>query len=328
MLFKNKKKIKAIFFGTHNFASAILNGLMTEKSNVEIIAVVTAPDMPAGRKKELKEPPVKELIKLQNKKFKTNIAILQPETLKNLDIEDELKKINSDIFLVAEYGYLIPEKIFSIPQFKTVNVHPSMLPKFRDSSPLQYAILNGLTETGVSLIIIDKQMDHGPIVCQEKMPLPKYFTLEDAKKSAAGVAVDLINKYLPKLIDGTLKPVPQNDSDATFTKLIKKEDGKIDWNKSAKNIYNMYRAFYPWPGIFTMLENKRLKLLKVEIPEPKKELTTTGNPGKILIKNDRFFVQTSDGLLEILELQMEGKNALKSEDFIKGAKGIDNKNLG
>ncbi|MDD2656000.1 MAG: methionyl-tRNA formyltransferase [Patescibacteria group bacterium] len=302
------QKIKIIFFGTHEFAKTILQGLI-DSSLFEIEKVITQPDKPVGRKQILQKSPVKILAE------EFGLEIDQPESLKNY----ELLVNDSELFIVAQYGLLIPENILNIPKFGTINTHTSLLPKYRGASPIQSAIFNGEKETGVTIMLMDRGMDSGPILSQKTVPILADETYIDLDEKMAQIASQLLLDTIPKYIDDEIKPQTQNEAEITFCKKLDRDDGKIDWKKSTSEIYNQYRAFTPWPGVWTTWNDKRLKLLKM-YPSDKKIET-----GKVSIENGKIYIGTIDSSLEILELQLEGKPSMMVSVFINGyGKNFDN----
>lgn len=295
------QKIKTIFFGTHEFAKTILQGLI-DSPIFEIDKVITQPDKPVGRKQILQKSPVKILAE------EHNLEIDQPESLKNY----ELRTKNSELFIVAQYGLLIPESILNIPKFGTINTHTSLLPKYRGASPIQSAIFNGETKTGVTIMLMDKGMDSGPILSQQEVVIDSDDTYLMLDTKMAQIASELLLNTVPQYIDGKLKPQIQNENEVTFCKKLDRDDGKIDWQKSSTEIYNQYRAFTPWPGVWTTWNDKRLKLLKMSPSDKKLE------SGKVTIENDIIYIGTANGSIEIIELQLEGKPVMSSKVFING----------
>jgi len=307
---KNKKTVKIVFFGTHSFASVILQSLINDK-RFEIEKVITQPDKPVGRKQILQKSPVKILAE------ENGLEIEQPENLKNY----ELKTLNPELFIVAQYGLLIPESILNIPKFGTINTHTSLLPKYRGASPIQSAIFNGEKETGVTIMLMDKGMDSGPILNQETVGILPDETYIELDVKMAQIASRLLLDTVPKYIEGIIKPQTQNEDEITFCKKLDRADGKINWQNSAQQIYNQYRAFTPWPGVWTIWNGKRLKLLKIKPSDKKLEA------GQVIIDCDKIHIGTSDTSLEIVELQLEGKPAMKAQVFINGYKNIDKEKL-
>ncbi|HSR88946.1 MAG TPA: methionyl-tRNA formyltransferase [Candidatus Udaeobacter sp.] len=297
------QKVKTVFFGTQEFATTILQGLL-DSNIVSVETVFTQPDKKVGRKQTIEESPVKKLA------LKYNIPVEQPESLKNCELRTE----NCELAIVAQYGLMIPKKIIDSFPKGTINVHGSLLPTYRGASPIQMALVNGEKETGVTIMLMDEKMDHGSILSQKKMvidPDDTYTTLA-AKMAVEGS--NLLVNTLPQWLSGELKAQEQNENQATFTKLLSKEDGLVDFNKTNDEIYNQYRGLTPWPGIWCMRNNKRLKLLK--IAKSDKNITA----GEPLAENKRIFIGCSQGSIEILELQLEGKGSMDAASFLNGYK--------
>ena len=300
-----------IFFGTPEFAEIILEKLIDSKYKPSL--VVTAPDKPVGRKQVLTPPPVKVLAQ------KHTIPFLQPASLATPEVASELQKINPDLLVVAAYGKIIPKNILDIPKHGTLNVHPSLLPTYRGASPIQTALLNGDTQSGLTIMLMDEKMDHGPILAQCELNIQKEetsFTLFD-KMAHAGA--ELLIQTIGGWMDGKITPREQNHKEATVTKIIKREDGHIDWNKSAEEIERMARAFTPWPGIFTFWQDKRLKILSLH-PLTTSEVASgekKENAGRVIAHEGVFAIQTKKGLLVPHLVQLEGKNPQSTKEFLK-----------
>lgn len=294
-------KHEIIFFGTQTFGAGILRCLI-ESKNYKIVAVVTQPDRKIGRQQETQKSPVKLLAEQHG------LKIFQPESLKNweMDIAD------SDLSIVCEYGLIIPKKILETSKYGAINVHTSLLPKFRGASPIQTAIINGETETGVTIMQMDEKLDHGPILSQTKVEIAPDDTYLDLAKKMEPLAQNLLLKTLPEYLEGRIKPKPQNESGATYCKMFTREDGLVDWKKSTEQIYNQYRGLTPWPGVWTRWDKKRLKLQKIK-PSAGKI-----SPRSVKINDKRIFVGTSNGAVEILSLQLEGKKEQTGANFITG----------
>lgn len=301
-----------IFFGTPEFAKIILEKLIVV--NYKPILVVTAPDAPVGRKQEMTPPAVKVLAE-QHK-----IRVTQPEKLSSLEVGP------ADLMIVAAYGKLIPKEILDLPKYGALNVHPSLLPKYRGSSPIQYAILNGDEETGVTIIKMDEEIDHGPIIASIKYSLRSpagrqvssiKYTTEDLMLKLAEIGAELLIRAIPKWIAGEVTPIEQVDEDATYTKIIIKEDGHINWNKNAEEIERQIRAFTPWPGSFTFWKDKKIEIFSgstVELSAPKEMV-----PGQTFLYDaEKLAVKTSSGVFVIEELQLEGKNKVTIKEFLNG----------
>jgi len=281
-----KHETKIVFFGTPEFGTIILEGLI--KANYKPFLVITAPDKPVGRKQILTPPPVKSLI-MEHEAW--NIPILQPEKLDS-SFKFQVSGLKPDLIVVAAYGQILPQEILEIPKYGCLNVHPSLLPKYRGPSPIQYTILNGDKETGLTIILMDEKIDHGPILAKREWEiLNSKITYEELHNKLADLGAKLLVETIPKWIKGEIKPAPQDETRATYTKILKKEDGKIDWEKSAEEIERQVRAFTPWPGTYTIYKGKRLKILEAE---------------------------TSNNQLIIKEVQLEGKKAMNFEEFLMG----------
>lgn len=309
--------MKIIFFGTSNVALPSLEILAKQH---EISAVVTIPDSKVGRKREMQESPVSLLAK------DLGLKILKPETLKNNpEFYNQLKTLAADLFVVVSYGKLLPAEFVNLPKLKTINLHPSLLPKYRGPSPMPAALLNGDTETGVTIIQLDQQMDHGPILAVEKFPIEpddNLFTLSD-KLSRHGAK--LMASLLPDYEAGHVIPMPQNEAEASFSKIISKADGQINWQKSAQEIYNQFRAFYPWPGVWTKWNGKILKITNLK-PANLENTHPPATPGTVI--NGNIIVCGNGTLIEIKTLQLEGKKELSIIDFLNGQSEFKGGSLG
>ncbi|MEK7578516.1 MAG: methionyl-tRNA formyltransferase, partial [Patescibacteria group bacterium] len=233
--------MKYIFFGTPEFSAIVLDKLISANYIPE--AVICNQDEPVGRKQILTPPPAKVLAE------KFNVRVFQPEKLRdNSKFAEQLKNLKPDLAIVAAYGKAIPKTILDIFKSGAINVHASLLPAYRGASPIQHAILNGDKKTGVTIMKIDEEIDHGPIISSVKIQISNEDTLESLSQKLAISGAELLIKIFPDYIGGKLKPVIQDHTKATFAKIIKKEDGKISWLKSAGEIERMTRAFYPWPA--------------------------------------------------------------------------------
>jgi len=300
-----------VFFGTSEFGAIILEKMV--QAGYSPVLVVTTPDMPSGRKQLLSPSPVK--ISAQ----KLNISVLQPEKL-------GLAKLNlakpslphPDLFIVASYGKILPQKILDIPTHGTLNVHPSLLPKYRGPSPVQAVILNGEEETGATIMLLDEKMDHGAILAQQELKIskPTYIELHN---TLAEIGANLLIETIPHWLEGALTPITQDHSKATYTKHIKKEDGHIDWKNPALYIERQVRAFNPWPGTYTTFQGKLLKILKARVLEQ----TSSKKLGETFkLQTGEIAVQTGSNALLVEELQLEGKKLMPSKEFLLGYKNF------
>lgn len=278
-------KIKIIFIGTPQFSSIVLDKLC--QSEFRPILVVTETDKPVGRKQIVTPPPTKILAN------QYKIPVLQPEILVNSKFE--ILDSKPDLIIVAAYGQILPKEILEIPKYGCINVHPSLLPKYRGATPIQAAILNGDEETGVTIMLMDEQMDHGPILAQRKTTIGKNETAGQLHERLAILGAELLIDTIPDWAAGRIKLIQQDHKIATYTKILTRENGKINWHKSAEEIERQIRAFDPWPGTYTLHQEKRLKILKAKL---------------------------ENGKLRIEQVQPEGKKPMNFEDFLRGNKNF------
>ncbi|MFA4817435.1 MAG: methionyl-tRNA formyltransferase [Parcubacteria group bacterium] len=304
-------KLKTIFMGTPEFAGEILSALIHEKYN--LVAVYTQPDKKVGRKQILEKSPVKIIAE------KNNIPVFTPNRL-NQEALAKMEKQKPDLILVAAYGKILPKTVLDLPEFGAINVHASLLPKYRGASPIQNAILNGETETGSTIMLMDEGVDTGAILSQRVIGIDKNETSSELSEKLAGLSSDLLLETLPLWLAKKITPQKQVDSKASLCRMIKREDGKIDWNDSAKNIYNRFRAFYPWPGVFSNWERNgktlRLKLNKINLSGESQEKKS--DPGTVLNLGEEIAVATSSSFVILEAIQLEGKPETKIENFING----------
>lgn len=302
--------LRLAFFGTSEFAVPVLTALVKEGYAV---VVITAPDAPAGRDKVLTPSPIKLAAQ------KLGLNILQPTNLKE-DLKTISFKLKLEIGIVVAYGKIIPAEIINLFPRGILNIHPSLLPKYRGPSPIQHALLNGDTETGVTIIKIDDQVDHGGIVNSEKWVVDSSVKYEELEKELAKLGAELLIKTLPEYLAGKIKPRPQDDSQATFTKMINKTDGKVDWHRDARAIYNQFRAFHHWPGIWTRWHDKILKILDCTTCDVVRSgvVQLNGMIGELYQKDNHLFIPCQPGYLEILSLQLPGGKPLSAQEFING----------
>ena len=307
------RDIRTIFYGTSTFGIPAAEWLL---KNTNLVAVITTPDKPVGREQEFLGSSVKQWAR-DNK----DLNILQPEGLKDEGLNDVLADLSPDLALVADYGKIIPGTVLDIPKYKTLNLHVSLLPKYRGASPMQTAILNGEKVSGVTLFVLEPKLDTGPIIAQKEIVLEPEENFETLHKKSASLSAELLNEYLEPYVGGEIKPKPQDHSQATYTKIFSKEDGRIDWQKSAEQIERMIRALNPWPGTWSnlvgLLPGDKTKLVKIfQANLSDKELS----PGETFTQNDKLFVGTGDGALEVHELQIEGGKRLTTSQFLKGVR--------
>lgn len=309
---KDPIKLRTIFMGTSDFAAVILEDLLDKK--YDVVSVYTQKDKKIGRQQELHKSAVKMVA--ENSK----LTVYEPASF-NSETVRQLKDQKPDLIIVAAYGKILPKEILDIPGFGAINVHPSLLPKFRGPSPIQNALLDGEKETGATIILMDEKVDAGDILAQRKTAVGEQETYPELLSRLAELSSDLLLETLPLWIDRQIKPTPQDESQATLCQLIERADGQIIWADNAAAIYNRYRAFLTWPGIFTFWEkdglNLRLKLLRISLDY---QIADSANValGQVFRSGERVAVQTADGAIVLEEVQLEGKNSLKMEEFLRG----------
>lgn len=297
-----------IFMGTPEFAACSLRRLIVSQHNV--LAVVTQPDRPKGRGMKVILSPVKETA------LAHHIPCFQPERPKEKEFIDILRELKPEAVVVSAYGHIIPKDILDIPPHGCVNIHSSLLPKYRGAAPMNWAIISGEKETGITIMLMDEKMDTGDILLQRAVCLASTCTARELHEILAPIGAELLIEALDELEKGSIKPVKQDDSQATYAPKLKKEDGLINWGKSSKEINNLIRGVNPWPGAFTCINNKLLKIWSAEIENEK---GLRGQSGEItLLSKDKMTVHTGDGSLSILEVQMEGGKRMLIKDFLQG----------
>lgn len=301
--------MKVVFWGTPDFAVRNLEELINSKH--EVIAVITQPDKPKGRGKKIKPAPVKVLAQ------EYNIPVYQPEKLKNNEeIRKILKKLSPDISVVVAYGKIIPEDIIEIPKYKTINVHASLLPEFRGAAPIHRSIIEGKDKTGVCIMEITKELDAGDIYECREVPILDEDDIVSLHDKLAEEGAKLLIEVLDKIETGKAKKTLQDHSKATYAKPIKKEEGKIDWSKSAREIFNQIRALKIWPKAFSSFRDTQIKILDAKIVDE----FSKGNIGEIikLEKGKGFIVQTGKGKLLITQVQFPNGKPISADEAIRG----------
>jgi len=306
-----KKPLRTIFMGTPDFSVPTLNKLIASP-DFEIIAVFSQADKVAGRGKKVRVSPVKNLALIHN------LSIYQPEKIKN-EIET-IKKLEPDLIVVIAYGKIIPQAILDIPKYGCINIHASLLPKYRGASCLQAPILNGDHETGVTIMKMDAQMDTGPIIKQAKINLDEKETLETLHKKLSLLGAEEIIQPLIDYCQGRIEPQAQNNNQASYVNLVNKEDGRIETGHSADFIERQIRALNPWPSTYLNLNNgETIKILSAEI---ERENDSDRRIGEIYKKNNNIYLRCGQNSLHILKLQRENRKALDASEFLKGNQGI------
>jgi len=298
---------RIVFFGTPSFALPALQTLF-ERTD-EVVAVVTQPDRERGRGRRVVFSPVKELT------LRHHLTLLQPERVKEELFQETLRGLQPDIIIVVAFGQILPKSILNIPQYGAINVHASLLPQYRGAAPIAWAILNGEKVTGITTMVMDEGMDTGDILLQVETPIGNEETCETLHDRLASLGAQLLRETLEKMKAGNIHPIPQDHSKATYAPPLRKEDGHIDWKKGADEIDRQVRAFNPWPGAFTKLDDQWLKIYRGEV----RERTLTGKTGAVVwVGSDFIEVETGKDSLRIKEVQLEGRRRMTIRDFLSG----------
>lgn len=309
----NSKIKSVIFFGTPFFAREILDHLLN--SQIPISLVVTQPSKPSGRKKEKKDSEVKEFA------LKNKLEILECDKIGSQQIEI-FKRKSPDFLITAAFGSLLPKELLELPKYGSLNVHPSLLPKYRGPSPIQYALLNGDKNTGTTIMLMNEKMDAGEVLSQQKLSVndkDNYLSLE---KKLADASKELLTKTMLGIVEKKLVGQKQDETKASFSKIIKKEYGLVDWNTPAQEIMNKHRAYFQWPKIFSFFfdNGARKKIIFHEI-----ELLDSSNnfePGKVVLHENKVLIGTKKGAISVKNLQLEGKSPMPANQFVLGKKNF------
>jgi len=307
-----------VFMGTPEFGAIILRRLIS--SEHEVTLVYSQPDKPAGRGQITIGSPVKRLAQ------EHGLMVFQPKRLSDKAEIRELADLKPDAIVVAAFGQLLPPKILNIPEFGCLNVHPSLLPRYRGASPIPSAILSGDEATGVSIMLMDEGMDTGPVLSQRTVSIHAEDTTESLELSLAQVGADLLMETLHQWFDNRLQPRHQKEEDATYTKPILKSDGEINWNLPAMELSRRVRAFSPWPGCFTLWQGKVLKILEAVALPPGEDV----EPGTVvpLFRDAPAGVNTGEGILGLHRIQIEGKRPMPAAEFLRGHRSFIGQRLG
>ncbi len=302
---------RIVFMGTPAFAVPALEALAS--SQFPVAAVYTQPDRPSGRGRRLVSSPVKEVA------ISRDIPVCQPESLKPQVVQDQLTALSPDVIVVAAYGLILPRTVLAIPTFGALNLHPSLLPRHRGPSPIASALLEGDDVTGVTIMLVQPRVDSGPVLSSRSLRIGPEDTTDSLTGELALMGADLLMENLGPWLDGRVQPRPQDESQATYSRMIPKGDAEIDWRLPALQIWRQVRAFHPWPGACTFWRGKRLKVLKSEpIPEGPE-----ARPGEVVQWKDRnggmaLAVGTGEGLLGLCRVQLEGRRETDAESFSLG----------
>lgn len=300
------KKFRVIFMGTPEFAVPCLAALHEQ---CEVIGVVTQPDKPRGRGQRLAPSPVKAWA------VEHNLEVFQPEKIKTEEFTAQLERMKPDLMVVVAFGQILSQRILDIPAYGCINVHASLLPRYRGAAPMQWCVINGEKKTGVTTMFMDAGLDTGDMLLKEELPIDPDMTLETVHDSLMAMGADVLMKTLDELSAGTLVRTPQS-GESNYAPMLTKETGHINWSQSAQEIHNLVRGLNSWPGAFTELAGKKYKIWRTK----RTGKAAQADPGTIVKadKKEGLFVAAGDELLEITELQAPGKKKMRAADYLNG----------
>jgi methionyl-tRNA formyltransferase len=307
------RKLRAVFMGTAPFALPTLRSLADTE---EVIAVITQPDRPRGRGQEVAPPPAKGLA------LDLGLQVLQPERVNDPHFIAQLEELNPDVIVVAAFGQILSPAVLDMPSMGCINVHPSLLPQYRGAAPINWAIINGESKTGVTTYVMDEGMDTGAILLTREVEIKEEETAEELGEQLAAIGGELARETIQGLKEKSLRPIPQDEKRATYAPLLKKSDGLIQWEAGAGRIRNQIRGMLPWPVAFTWLKGKRLKLFRGRTGD------STGAPGEITAVAGGLEVACGTGSLFIEELQLEGGKKMGWKEFTRGHQLTPGEKLG
>lgn len=304
--------MRIVFMGTPDFAVDSLAALV-ESSDHEIVAVITQPDRPKGRGQKVLMTPVKEYA------LEKNLVVLQPAKIRTPEFIEELKVLAPELIVVVAFGQFLPKEILELPKYGCINVHASLLPKYRGAAPIHYAVMNGEKESGVTIMRMDKGMDTGAMLAKVATYIGEDMTMGELHNELKVAGAHLLLEVIRGLEDGTIKDMPQNDAEATYASLLDKEIEKIEWSKSASEIHNKVRGLNPWPGAYTLLpDGRKLKIWQTRVMT--KEYSGT-KPGTVVaFSKEGFIVACGNGCLEVIEVQPESKKKMPADVYCNGYK--------
>ncbi len=309
--------MKLVFIGTSSFVVPVLEMLLNQGH--QVAGVYTLPDKPAGRGRRLRVSPVKEFA------LTRNLPLYQPAYLKAQEAIRDLEALSPEAIVVAAYGKILPKKVLDLPSLGCLNLHPSLLPRYRGPSPVASAILEGSEKTGVTVMLLDEGMDTGPILAQEETLIAPNENAETLTERLFHIGARLLIETLPLWTKGEIIPKPQDNAKATVSRLLTREDGLIDWTESAVTLWREVRAYCPWPGSYTFWRGKRLKVLEVSVSDE----SMVAEPGAVVtLAKGGLGVATGDGGLVLMHLQLEGRNPLGAKDLLRGNPSLIGSKLG
>ena len=298
---------RIVFMGTPDFAVPALHALIEHH---DIIGVVTQPDRPAGRSRQIQMSPVKQVAR------EAGIPVFQPEKLRRAEAIAELKQWTPDVYVVAAFGQILPQAVLDIPPYGSINVHASLLPRWRGAAPIQAAIRAGDKETGITIMKMDAGLDTGPILSQRAIDIAPDETGQSLHDKLAQLGTELLIPTLKSYLKGEIQPQPQGDEGVTFAPQIQKDEGDVDWRQDAETIERLVRAFTPWPGTYTSWNGQQLKILGGHAGEGQAE------PGRVTETHQGIAIGTSSGLFYPAQLQLAGRKAVSTPEFVRGQRGL------
>lgn len=299
--------LRIIFMGTPDFAVPTLEALLKHHT---VVGVVTQPDRPAGRKGELKAPPVKLLA------AQAGIPVIQPEKLRQPEVFNQLEAWQADLIVVAAFGQILQERVLNLPRYGCLNVHASLLPRWRGAAPIQAALRAGDAETGITIMRMDAGLDTGPMLRKRAIAISDQDNSASLHDTLAMLGADLLIETIPGYINGEIKPVIQDETEVTYAPQIRKEDGRIKWHEPAEAIERSIRAFTPWPGAFTIWNGKVLKIHRARVS------AGHARAGEVIATPTGFAIGTGADLIVPQELQLEGKKRIEAAEFVRGYPAI------
>jgi len=304
--------MRIVFMGTPEFAVPSLKALI--ENNYDVVCVVTQKDKPKGRGYKVVPPPVKEYA------LSKGIMVLQPERLsREPETVEKIRELNPDLIVTCAFGQILPDSVLSIPRYGTINVHGSLLPKYRGAAPIQWAIINGETKTGITTMLTDSGLDTGDILLTSEIDIPDDMTAGELHDRMSLLGAETLISTIRKLEEGTLKPIPQDHSKATLAPRINKDLGRIDWSAGAREIHNLVRGLTPWPGAFTSLEGKKIRIWKTAVGDNIGNDSEKAAPGTITgLDQESMKVSAGNGILEILEIQAESGKRMTPHQYSLG----------
>ncbi len=299
-------KLKTIFMGTPDFAVPCLEVL---QAKTEVLAVITQPDRPKGRGHNLQASPVKQ------KALEYNLPVLQPEKIKTEEFTAELEKLQPDLIVVVAFGQILSQRILDIPPLGCVNVHASLLPRYRGAAPIHWSIINGEKETGVTTMLMDAGLDTGDMLLKDKVTITEEMTTEELHDQLMAMGGKLLAETIDGLANGTITPEKQDDSISNYAGMLNKETGHIDWSKSAVEIHNLIRGLNSWPVAWSMKDGKNYKFWRTKVENSNNDKA----PGTVVeLRKNSFYIATGEGLLEVLEIQPPSKKRMSAGDLLRG----------